>query len=174
MGRTARARQMVAEPACGACRAYSGRIGKRCVWSADEIPDASIFSSPCRAGLPLQSRPEKRHFPESKDQQGNESRQRAVYAEARIRLESALARFDRECRACADAGGRWQARRSGSCPLKTMRDSSRCTRGITAGRCRKDPNNSATQAALRIVPHASSAKELMYVHTNPGNSEETS
>lgn len=42
----------------------------------------------------------------------------ATPAEARIRLESALARFDRECRACADAGGAVASATFGTVPVE--------------------------------------------------------
>ena len=60
----------------------------------------------------------------------------ATPAEARVRLEGALARFDRECRACADTGG---AVASGTFGTVSVADYARFIELHTRHHCRQMP-----------------------------------
>jgi hypothetical protein len=67
----------------------------------------------------------------------------ATPADARMRLESALARFDRECRACADTGGRVKSGAFGNVPVASY---ARFIELHTRHHCRQMPAAAATAA----------------------------
>jgi len=71
-----------------------------------KLPSLPFFLRPLARVLLFNRVLKNQTFPKSKTNKAmNPASGPATAAEARGRLESALARFDRECRACANAGG---------------------------------------------------------------------
>jgi DinB superfamily len=71
-----------------------------------KFPTLPFFLRPLLRGFLFNRVLKKGAFPKAKTNKAMDPASGpATPAEARIRLETALARFDRECRTCADAGG---------------------------------------------------------------------
>src|SRR5258705_3172539 len=94
---------MVAEPGRGACGGWLGRSGER-FWSSVD-PDALAFLRPL-ARLYFNRILKKGVFPKGwkANKAFDPTSGPATPAEARVRLEGALARFDQECRRRAASG----------------------------------------------------------------------
>jgi hypothetical protein len=74
--------------------------------AATKFPTLPFFLRPVLRGFLFNRVLKKGTFPKAKTNKAlNPANGPATAADARIRLETALARFDRECRTCADAGG---------------------------------------------------------------------
>jgi len=100
----ARAGEMVAEPGRGACGGWLGRSGERRFWGSVD-PDAPAFLRPL-ARLYFNRILKKGVFPKGwkANKAFDPTSGPATPAEARIRLEGAIARFDQECRRRAASG----------------------------------------------------------------------
>jgi hypothetical protein len=95
---------MVAEPGRGARGAWLGRIGQRRFWDSVD-PDAPRFPAPAGQTV-LQPDLEEGRISEGvkAHKAMNPASGPATPAEARVRVEGALARFDQECRRRVDSG----------------------------------------------------------------------
>ena len=105
-----------------------------------KLPTLPFFLRPVARGLLFKRVLRNGAFPKARTNKAmNPASGPATPAEARIRLESALARFDRECRACADAG---RAVASAAFGTVSVEDYARFIELHTRHHCRQMPGGS--------------------------------
>ena len=84
-----------------------------------KLPSLPFFLRPLARGLLFRRVLKRGTFPKSKTNKAMDPASGpATPADARIRLESALAQFDRACRACANAGGTVTSPAFGTVPVE--------------------------------------------------------
>ena len=102
-----------------------------------KFPSLPFFLRPVARGLLFNRVLRKSAFPKAKTNKAMDPASGpATPAEARVRLEGALARFDRECRACADTGG---AVASGTFGTVSVADYARFIELHTRHHCKQMP-----------------------------------
>jgi hypothetical protein len=96
----ARAGEIVAEPGRGACGAWLGRSSQRPFWGSVVDPDAPAFLRPLLRLFFFNRILKKDAFPKGfkAHKAMNPTSGPATPAQAGVRLEGALAKFDQECR----------------------------------------------------------------------------